>query len=104
MKASEYLEHVSKKLNLYINPVTQQNLKSFTDGFTLGYVLADGRLDYHDVVNAWQQVVAARRWEVNALGPHKEMEERGMSEKEIINELLQIEIQVWKLLEEHAEL
>jgi hypothetical protein len=31
------------------------------------------------------------------------MEERGMSEKEIIGELLQIEIQLWKLLEEQAE-
>jgi hypothetical protein len=60
MKASEYLENVSKRLQMFIDPVTRQNLKSFTDGFSRGYIIADGRLQFHDVVDAWIQVVAAR--------------------------------------------
>lgn len=100
MKPSEYIEGVGKRLNLCINPVTIENLKSFIDGFNLGYILAENRVQFHDKIYAWKQAVALRGWKVNALGPQKEMQEKGMSEKEIIDELVQIEIQLWKFLEE----
>ena len=100
MKASEYLENVSKRLHCFIFPVTRENLKSFTDGFNLGYVLSHSELQFQDISDAWIEVIIARGWQVNARGVQKEMEKRGMSEHEILDELMQIEIHVWKLLED----
>jgi hypothetical protein len=102
MKASQYLEVVSKRLQQFINPLTLQTLKSFFDGFNLGYVLARENLQFHDIPDAWISVVEIRGWKVNAFGLEAEMKERGMTEREMIDEYVQIEIEVWKLLEKQG--
>lgn len=99
MKAAEYLEKVAARPQMFVSPFDFQTLKSFLDGFTLGYLLAKGDLEFSDKIPVWKYVVEKRGWKVNSLGIEKEMREKGNSEKEILEETLQIEIDVWKILE-----
>lgn len=99
MKAAEYLEKVAARPEMFVSPLDVQTLKSFLDGFTLGYLLAKDDLEFSDKVAVWKYVVEVRGWKVNSFGVNKEMRERGKSEKEIFEENLQIEIDVWKILE-----
>ena len=43
---------------------------------------------------SWIEVGARRGWRERAVGPISEMRERGMSEREIVTELIEIEIDV----------
>ena len=84
---------------MFVFPFNLQNLESFLNSFTLGYLLAESDLEFSDKIAAWKYVVKKRGWKINSLGIEKEMREKGESEKEILEETLQIEIEVWKILE-----
>lgn len=94
MKAAEYLEKVKIRPDMFVQPLNLQTLQSFLNGFSLGYLLAKRNLEFSDKIAAWKYVVKQRGWKVNALGVEREMREKGKSEKEILEETLQIEIEV----------
>ena len=98
MKAAECLEKVKVRPEMFVFPFNLQTLSCFLSGFTLGY-LAKTDLEFSDKIPVWKYVVEKRGWKVNSLGIEKEMREKGKSEKEILEETLQIEIEVWKILE-----
>ena len=99
MKAAEYLEKVIVRPEMWASPLNLQTLESFLNGFASGYFLAKSNLQFSDKIDAWKYVVKSRGWKVNSLGIEKEMRAKGKSEREIIDETLRIEIEVWKLLE-----
>jgi hypothetical protein len=68
MKAAEYLEKVAVRPEMFVYPFNIQTLRSFLDGFTLGYLLANSHLEFSDKIAAWKYVVKKRGLKVNSLG------------------------------------
>lgn len=99
MKAAEYLEEVEKRIESFLYPLNVENLRSYLNGFRNGYILSKDNLRFGDTIPIWKYVVESRGWKVNSFGIEREMREMGKSEEEIFNEILQIEIEVWRYLE-----
>jgi hypothetical protein len=98
MNPSEFFGIVEKRLPLYLNPVTIQNLNALFYGFNLGYTLENESLQYHKVINVQIQIWQLRGWEVNALGPEKEMKKKGLTKPAATAEIIRIKIETWKFL------
>jgi hypothetical protein len=56
-------------------------------------------LQFGDKIAVWKYVVKSRGWQVRSFNIEREMQEAGRIEEEILNEMLQVEIEVWKHLE-----
>ena len=89
------LEHIRKRPGMYLGPPSVDALVHFLPGFHAGCEIAGYRIT-HVPESAYHTIVEARGWEHLANKPIAEMQARGMSELDIIEELLQIEIATWK--------
>lgn len=89
------LEHIRKRPGMYLGPPTVDALVHFLHGFHAGCKIAGYHVT-HVPESAYHAIVEARGWAFLANKPIAEMQARGMSEFEIIEELLQIEIATWK--------
>jgi|GEM_PF-2147195 len=92
---TKYLDEVRQRLQMFIDPVTPEMLKCFLDGFWAGCLATNDKLDVYDRIRFSMQVISERGWEVCSTSVAKEMRERGIDEEAIIEEMLQIEIDIW---------
>jgi hypothetical protein len=83
------LEHFRSRTGVYIHPVDVPNARSFLDGLGLG--LGVFGIPWDGEVRS--QVHRDRGWEQCAVGPIPQMEEKGTTPRQIIDELIDIEIE-----------
>ncbi len=99
----EQLENVRKRKGMYMFPVDGQAAQNFVIGFStaahaLGLVFMESKTP------VWLKAGEKRGWKICAVGPIPEMKERDMSNEEIADEVLAIEIETWRMwLSENKE-
>lgn len=91
-----FLESVQLRPYMYVGGCEQYSSNPasiWLGGFNVALNLLGFQAYHADIL---QEVVAGRGYEMNAGAPDYEMKQRGMSEEEMVNECLSIEIEVWK--------
>ena len=73
---------------MYIDPVEYKIAENFLTGFRIGYFSAIDIFDYEP----WWESQAERGWGRGPAGPIPKMIEKDMSNEQIIDELIEIEI------------
>lgn len=88
---TEMLEHFRTRMGMYIHPEDVPNVRSFLAGVVEGLRSCGIRWE----TDVYQTVIDARGWNPDSpIGPEHEMEKRGMSTRQIIDELITIEIEI----------
>jgi hypothetical protein len=95
-KMIQILRSFQDRKKMYVQPLDVANVQSFLGGFVVGSFAADFELPHELAWTAQER----RGWEQSALGPVRQMRERGMSEEEIMDELIEIQILRLQLLGE----
>jgi hypothetical protein len=88
----ELLEYVRERKEMYFSPIDGKAVADTLYGFKLG-CLACGVENPHLVRD---KVIEERGWALNALGLENQFREQGMSESQIADEILVIEIETWR--------
>ena len=83
----EILNSVRSRKAMYFSPVTVEAADTFLGGFVVG-CLASGSIDRSGIVESQQ----ARGWQIEAYGVIPQMRERGMTDEQMIDELIDIHI------------
>ena len=96
----EILSNIKRRPFGYIFQVTPETLKVFLDGFKLGYFASNQEVNSNYYVDYWIETVESRGWRPNNVDFTKQMYEKGMTDIEIMNELMSIEIEIWLMLEQ----
>src|SRR5687768_10001889 len=99
----EDLERLRAAPNLYVQPVTPEAVFRHLFSVAHGVMLTTDTLDSDDFINARRNAHRVRGWEDRATGPHREMLEKGMTDEEIIDELVDVERQMWDILTKWQE-
>ena len=92
------LENIRKQPILHIHPVTLEALFNHLQSLARGVMLVANTLTWDDFVSARQTANEVQGWQNRATGPYVEMREKGMSDKEIIEKMLDVEIVMWRIL------
>lgn len=92
----EHLRSFQKRKAMYVGHATIEAVEAFLTGFRIGRHGMGLEIDLE-----WQWAAqAARGWEQTASGPVPQMKIQGLSDNEIMDELIEIEIEV---LQEQAK-
>lgn len=88
----QLLKHIKQRPSMYIHPVNADSLMNFLCGFRC-------------VVNdkSWWQIQEKRGWKKSSVGPVPQMRKKGMSEEEIMNELVDIEVESLEQIKERND-
>lgn len=101
IKVSKIFEAIKERPLVYLGKYDPHSLTCYIYGFRQGYWLKSGdNSNFYDLRN---KVLAKRGWEIPSVYIDKEMQRKGFSNEEIINELLEIEIETWQLLEKKTD-
>lgn len=82
-----FLKSFKARKSMYINPVNVDTVLSFLFGFRLG-TGATGAT----VCQGWWKAQERRGWKRSSVGPVPQMREKGMTDLEIMDELIEIEL------------
>jgi len=96
----EFLESVKRKGVFYFcHSPTAEGLIDYLSGFSKSAILSnlDGENDLF--IETRSEVITRLGLSVTARNPIREMRENGISEKVIISQILDIEIETWKTLD-----
>jgi hypothetical protein len=93
------LFHVKERPQMHIGKPSVESLECFIHGFNSGCFFANSDIDSAKHRKLLEQITVERGWLLRPVSVSVEMRERGMSEPEIIQELLTIEIEAWSRLE-----
>jgi hypothetical protein len=85
----EAIEHFRTRIKMYIVPADISNTQSFLTGLGVGLNISGIRFN-RDI---WWSVQNERGWKTSPVGPVPQMEEKGMTVSQIINELIDIEVE-----------
>jgi hypothetical protein len=94
-KIVELLKQVRERPPVWIGGSSPESLLHFLHGVTAVASAFGVRVDRY-LGSAYGQVITERGWEHSAAAPVDEMRERRLSDQEIVQELLTIEIETWK--------
>ena len=100
-KLSEVFEAIRERPIIYFGKMDSERATCFLHGFYCGFGAAS-EINLN-VVEARNKILKTRGWKVPSVYLEKEMERKGMSDEEIINELLEIEIETWRLVEQQSD-
>ena len=100
-KPSEILEDVKARALMYLGSYSFQTANSFINGFTCGINAISST--FSNSLQERNRVLTSRGWKVPSVRIDLEMNERGLSPEQVVNEVFEIEIAVWKRLEETQE-
>ncbi|MBX7053425.1 MAG: hypothetical protein K1X36_00585 [Pyrinomonadaceae bacterium] len=92
------LQILKKRTNLFLQPVTPENLQTYFNGLTRGLMLAFPILDFDKYVDVYRKVRRDHGFEDTARAVFKEMREKDLSEESIVGTMIEIEMEVWKLV------
>jgi hypothetical protein len=87
------LESVAKRPYMYMGSEGEIAAQPFLAGFHCALRILN--LD-EDTQKFRNDVLTERGWELSSVAPYTEMKQRSMSPDQMINEILTIEIEVWK--------
>lgn len=96
----EYFEGLARDPKPYIYPVTPETLFSHSQALATGVILSIDTLTSHDLISARQHANRLRGWQSRATGVYMEMREKGYDDTAIIQELVQVEIKMWEILDQ----
>jgi hypothetical protein len=94
-KVVELLREVRRRPPAWLGGYSPESLLHFLHGVTAVAGAFGLRVDRY-LGSAYGQVITERGWEHVAVAPVDEMRERGLSDPEVVQELLTIEIETWK--------
>ena len=95
----ERLEHMRLRKRFYLNSLDLEATINFFAGFRIGLSTLGSPPDYRDELIDKKKIIHRRRgWEWNSGGAWAVMQNLGMSEEDIIDELLVIEIEAWNMV------
>lgn len=86
----EHLQSFQKRKAMYVGHVSIETVEAFMTGFRIGRHGMGLEIDRE---LQWA-IEAARSWEQSAAGPVPQMKSQGLSDIEIMDELIEIEIEV----------
>ena len=86
----QQIEHFRSRIGMYIHSVDVANTQSFLAGFTMAVHVFGIRPDH----NIHWNVQESRGWKQSPDGPVPQMRGKGMSDRQIIDELIDIEIEI----------
>lgn len=78
--------HLAKRPGMYFSNEVPA-VSNFLEGFKLAFLVFNATPDFHEI---FQQVVLSRGWENSAQGVWRQMQDQGLDEDTIIQELLTI--------------
>ncbi len=87
------LEIARFRKSMHFWPVNGRTAETFVAGFSI----AANALGMEIQNRIWLEAGKKRGWKIQAVGPIPEMEMRGMSDEEIADEVLAIEIEMWRM-------
>ena len=90
------LENMRQRQPMYLEAVNIEAMVNFIHGFNLGIFTLGFKIP--DMV--YEQAYKQRGWEYTARGAWQDMRDRGLSEETIMDELLAVEMDAWRLLDE----
>ncbi len=82
------LEYCRDRLAMFVHPVNVANVENLLTGLSWGLRFCGIQIEADERSKVWQE----RGWKRTPVGPVPQMRERGMSERQIIDELIDIEI------------
>lgn len=93
-KLIKNLEHVLKRPTMYLGTVTWDAANIFIYGFSCAY----GAMGVPLTLDIRRQATNSRGWEFTSIRGADKMREQGLSEEQIVQELLLIEIKMLELV------
>lgn len=100
---AQFLEMVKKRPFMYTGTDDPAAMVIFLGGFRAGCQLFGPKEMSIHSDNLYENVVVEHGWEWTSRHPWHEMRERGLSSTEIIQEILGIELEVWKRRYDYEE-
>lgn len=88
----EILQSVRERKEMYFQPISVEAANNFLGGIWVT-CFAFGVCTHED----WDAAIKLRGWEVLSIGPTREMRVRGLSEEQMIDELIEIQIAALRL-------
>ena len=98
-KLIETLQHVIKRPTMYMGRATWDAVNIFIYGFSCAY----GAVGVPLTLDLRRQATNSRGWEFTSLRGADKMRKKGLSEEQIVQELLRIEIKMLELVVEGLE-
>lgn len=86
------LENVRQYKNMYIGSIDV----SLAEAYLNGLITAWKKFGFEADETIRERIITERGWEISAARPVREMRSRGLTDEEIIHEVLTIEIETWK--------
>jgi hypothetical protein len=102
VKYIKELEQMLESPRLYVHPFIPEMVETYLQGLNRGILISNELLNFNDIIHARRDATIIRGWSGNALGPLNEMRKKRVSEDEIINEFINIEIDTWRLIEKSS--
>ena len=97
-KIIEDLEQMKLYPQMFINPVTPEILAHYFAGMQRGVLLSQSVMTFSDFVHAYQFAIRNRKLEPTSLNPYRQLREKGMSEEDIIQEMIELEMEMYRML------
>lgn len=98
----EDLKIIKNRPSFFVYPTIPEMMECFLSGVVRGYLMTN-RLTYEDYRYAKKQAIFSHGWRIRSTSPYREMQDKNIPEETIIQELLDIEIKTWEILEEKAK-
>ena len=99
----ETLRSFRDRRPMYIYPVDVQNAENFLLGFRIGYFSAEEGKQPGSWMDLWREILNERGWKESAIGPVVQMRDKAMTDEEIIQELVAIEIALLEKIQQTLE-
>lgn len=94
------LEDIRAQPMLHVQPVSPEALFSHLLSVARGVWLCCNYLNRNDFVSARRHANQLRGWEDRSTSPYAEMREKKIAEPEILDEMISIEVEMWKILDQ----
>lgn len=94
------LETMKERPNWFINPVTPEILFCYLMGLQRGVFLSQKQIEFHDFVEAHRLATHDYGLKSATMPAYREMRVNGISEGDIIQSMLEIEIRMWQILQQ----
>lgn len=87
----ERLAHMTARKPMYVYPLTVDTMKNFLNGFVCAYSACDNLQWPRDIR---RRVEERRGWRKTPTGPIQQMQANGMTDEQIMDEMIAIEVDV----------
>jgi hypothetical protein len=93
---TDLFENIKSRPLMYIGEYNVERLNCLLMGIHLGLVINKKINNYS---TCRKHILVKRGWNSSSTLIHKDMEKQGLTETQIVQELLNIELETWKMLE-----